>query len=132
MQTLKNQDANAPQYRYLRATTRVPNGKVPNDTTPTPLRTVMVIAAQARDRRSQILGREHVHPIIGSMDFASIDMSEAFLAGTTSTRPCRSTPSPATPTMSFEPAHDAMLPVSEEQQLSSASSSEQVNVVVSG
>jgi hypothetical protein len=41
-------------------------------------------------------------------------------------------PSPATPTMSSEPAHNAMLPISEEQQLSSASSSEQVNVVVSG
>ncbi|KAF2999511.1 hypothetical protein E8E14_001335 [Neopestalotiopsis sp. 37M] len=47
-QRVDDQDANAPQYRYLRATTGVPDGKVPNDTSPIPPRTVMVIAGKRK------------------------------------------------------------------------------------
>jgi hypothetical protein len=75
--------------------------------------------------------REHSDPIIGSLNFASTGgMSEAFPAGTISPKALQINPSPATPTISYEQAYNAMLPVNEEQQLSSASSSEQLDALL--
>lgn len=75
--------------------------------------------------------REQSYPVLGSMNFASTGgMNEAFPAGTISPKALQINPSPATPTMPYETAHNAMMPVSEDQHLSSASSSEQLDALL--